>query len=170
MWNKTLVFLYDHLLKASPICFLFFCQSIVHQTSSYRRECWPQILNVHQKTPNRETQTVNSVLTCWHQWSKKVRAHPEPLMCVFLWQHPSSTSTHNPFLFSVTFLPKPDSLLFIQSHICLIKRIPYLFFLPQGVPHPLCLCVASTWGSDIIINVEQESDSRPLSYLTNSRK
>lgn len=127
---------------------------------------------------NRNTQTVNSVATCWHQWSKKVRAHPAPLICSSLSDNTlplSLPSSLNPFL-SFSFPPDTQLFLFIQSHICLICQPHSPLFLFSLLP----LCglsppfSANVWcppsdqlqfgraGESDIIITGQERDSRPL--------
>lgn len=129
-----------------------------------------------QFTNQTEKHKLNSVATCWHQWSKKVRAHPAPLICSSLYDNtlplslPKSLSLKP--MFSLFFLLS-------QSHVCVVPP-PYppvdapTLSAQMWCPPSDQLQLGCAQESDIIITGEdRDRDRRPpiaAGTAKNSRK
>lgn len=105
-----------------------------------------------QPTKQKNAQTENHLSARWHQWSKKVKAHPAPLFCSFISDNTlplfllfSKPTTHLFFsIFRWTFSALVD-----PTCVPSIRRNFYPP--PKRIPHPFCWCVlsfqrpAATW-------------------------
>lgn len=144
-------------------------------------------INTNYELKQRQTKTVNSVTACWHQWSKKVRAHPAPLICFLTtpFLSPSHTLlTHSPRL--SLFLPTLDSSFFSFNPTFVLSVKPHthslflsLSFLlwtsPPFAAHVWCppsdpLQLGGASESDIIIIIITGQETQCTLKTSRNRK